>query len=607
MSIRAHLLHLAATGVALISVLFFGADWMIGGLTAAFLVIIYVDRLLTTAPSVETPITPQDATAENIQAAIIAAEPPEAGPDYGPALQELAMKLARGDMTARLAAPDPADTRAAKSLNDALQTINTAVDEALALADVASGGDLTARANGRYHGHADALTAALNGLLGGLSELAGALQTAVEQTESRSSRMAQVAADLTSRSRNQLTAFETVQAEFKDICSGLDKVNSGAETSRAAIETTVVAAEAGRERISEAVTAISRVASSSKEIGDVVELIASISQQSQLLSVNASVEAARAGEAGLGFGIVASEMGSLAARTNDAAKKIDNIAKGAARDVAEGAKLVSSAVEAIDRIETGAASAASASANILTATAEETDRLGRCQDTIAGKQRDVAANLELAETARLLADELANNAEALHNLSSRFILDDPKMTDAVKRCADQASQALEAAVDRGEISMEDLFSHEYQRIKGSNPAQYLTPYVPITDRYVSPIIETVFDLGPGIAFGAVMNDDGFLPTHSQKFSKPQGGDPVWNTSNCRNRRFFNDRVGLACGQSRGGHLLQVYRRDMGGGVYVTMKDISAPITVKGKHWGGFRIGYRTVQEDAAPAQARKVS
>jgi methyl-accepting chemotaxis protein len=78
----------------------------------------------------------------------------------------------------------------------------------------------------------------------------------------------------------------------------------------------------------------------------------------------------------------------------------------------------------------------------------------------------------------------------------------------------------------------------------------------------------------------------------QKYSHPQGSDPVWNSANCRNRRIFNDRTGLSAGRSTRPFLLQTYRRDMGGGHFVLMKDVSAPIMVHGRHWGGFRIGFK---------------
>jgi methyl-accepting chemotaxis protein len=67
---------------------------------------------------------------------------------------------------------------------------------------------------------------------------------------------------------------------------------------------------------------------------------------------------------------------------------------------------------------------------------------------------------------------------------------------------------------------------------------------------------------------------------------------VWNNANCRNRRMFKDRTGLGAGRNTKPFLLQTYRRDMGGGRFVLMKDLSVPIVVKGRHWGGLSLGYR---------------
>jgi methyl-accepting chemotaxis protein len=103
----------------------------------------------------------------------------------------------------------------------------------------------------------------------------------------------------------------------------------------------------------------------------------------------------------------------------------------------------------------------------------------------------------------------------------------------------------------------------------------------------------VLALDPRIVCCAAVDRNGFLPTHNRKFSQPQGGDVTWNTANCRNRRLFNDRVGLAAGRSTKKFLMQSYRRDMGGGQFVAMKDVSAPINVAGRHWGGLRIAYKT--------------
>jgi len=67
---------------------------------------------------------------------------------------------------------------------------------------------------------------------------------------------------------------------------------------------------------------------------------------------------------------------------------------------------------------------------------------------------------------------------------------------------------------------------------------------------------------------------------------------VWNTVNCRNRRLFQDRAGLAAGISQRPFLLQTYHRDMGSSVKVVMKEVDAPITVAGRHWRGLRLDWK---------------
>jgi methyl-accepting chemotaxis protein len=84
--------------------------------------------------------------------------------------------------------------------------------------------------------------------------------------------------------------------------------------------------------------------------------------------------------------------------------------------------------------------------------------------------------------------------------------------------------------------------------------------------------------------------NGYLPTHNPNYRLPQGKDPVWNSANCRNRRLFNDRAVKKVAANTRPFLLQTYRRDMGGGNFVLMKDLSSPIFVRGRHWGAFRMG-----------------
>jgi methyl-accepting chemotaxis protein len=214
-------------------------------------------------------------------------------------------------------------------------------------------------------------------------------------------------------------------------------------------------------------------------------------------------------------------------------------------------------------------------------------------EEVGAMARSVANNAETlkrvnANTRNFLAAsenlaELTNDCGAVTAVSP-FI-------EAVQRGAARLSAALEGAVVHGRISMADLFDEHYQPVPGSNPQQVTTRFVDLADELFPAVQEALLAFDSKVVFCAAVDRNGYLPTHNAKFSRPQGSDPVWNAANARNRRIFNDRTGLAAGRNERRFLLQTYRRDMGGGQRVLMKDLSAPITVNGRHWGGLRLAY----------------
>ncbi|MDT8444158.1 MAG: HAMP domain-containing protein, partial [Desulfuromonadales bacterium] len=95
-----------------------------------------------------------------------------------------------------------------------------------------------------------------------------------------------------------------------------------------------------------------------------------------------------------------------------------------------------------------------------------------------------------------------------------------------------------------------------------------------------------------VAFAVLVDRNGYLPTHNSKFTQPLTGNPEQDKLGNRTKRIFDDPVGLGAahydGADGNGYLQQVYERDTG----EKMWDISAPVYVKGRRWGGFRIGYQ---------------
>lgn len=193
---------------------------------------------------------------------------------------------------------------------------------------------------------------------------------------------------------------------------------------------------------------------------------------------------------------------------------------------------------------------------------------------------------------RFIIDRTAQSDRLINAFAEQSIAPDQPVIAIATAAAREVQEKFQAAVDSGRMSEEDFFDEDYKPVEGSNPAQHLTRFTAFTDKELPAIQEPAADRHDAIIFCAAVDRNGYLPTHNLKYCHPQRpNDPVWNAANCRNHRIFGDRTGLAAGRNTDPYLVQSYLRDMGGGNYVLMKDLSVPIYINGKHWGGFRVGY----------------
>ena len=193
----------------------------------------------------------------------------------------------------------------------------------------------------------------------------------------------------------------------------------------------------------------------------------------------------------------------------------------------------------------------------------------------------------------LAFDELADDqADRLGRAYRAMVEADAEIIRTAQDTAAALSKALEGALSSGAIGEEALFSTDLTPIPGSDPEQALAPFTELTDRLFPAIQEPVLASNPRFQLCVATNSIGYVPTHNSRYSEPQRpGDVVWNTAHCRNRRVFADRSGLAAARNTRPFLLQAYRRDMGGGQMVRLKEVDAPITVRGKHWGNLRLAF----------------
>ena len=429
-------------------------------------------------------------------------------------------------------------------------------------------------------------------------------------------------ADLSTRFSEQSTAFGVLRQRANGVADGnrsalsavreAENLASAARTdiasSTGVLKTTATAMEslcglvdAIGEDVKELGTALARVDAVANEI-------AGIARQTNLLALNATIEAARAGEAGLGFKVVAAEVKQLAAATSRATASIQAIVSALSKttsglvtrastgvQVAKAAQQeANSLASVVERAEAGTAQICR-QATLATEAAAAIDTESRgFVEILSGLTEGINRSRSGLTEAEARSSRIVGIAETL--ITSAFesgvpTVDTP-FVERVQRDAARISAAFEAAVANGDITLADLLDEDYVPIAGTDPVQVMAKFTRLTDRLLPAIQEPALDMHPSVVFCAAIDRNGYLPTHNHKFSQPQGPDRVWNTANSRQRRVWNDRDGLGTGRNTKPYLLQSYRRDLGSGVHIAMKAVSAPISVQGKHWGGLRLAYK---------------
>jgi len=428
--------------------------------------------------------------------------------------------------------------------------------------------------------------------------------------------------EVTRRVAEQAEQFRELQQTAQTMVVGNHSIDQASRKAQEAASTAGTEIAESRSLIGGAVQGISRLNASVtriedrlgsfgpvlKQIASVSSAIETIAKQTRLLSLNAGIEAARAGEAGRGFAVVAGEVKSLAEETRAATDRIGTIVRALAEQI-EGLIGESSAAA---KHATEATQATQKVNGVIVRAHAAFTTVGREIDAIAGS---AAGNLECCDSTLQQLEHLSagvdvssanlrqadNRVEGLLALSENIIAytaesgvetADTPLIRAVIATAKRISSEFEAAVARGEITEAQLFDERYREIPGTDPKQYLTDYVNFTDRLLPPIQDPLQKSDPRIVFCVAWAKGGYLPTHNPDYRKPQGADPVWNAANCRNRRIFTDRAMQNVGRNTRTFLLQTYRRDMGGGVFALLKDVSSPIFINGRHWGAFRMGFR---------------
>ena len=238
-------------------------------------------------------------------------------------------------------------------------------------------GDLTVQAS-VTEDVTGAIADSINFTIEELRTLVKGINSATDQVAKATQEAQAISNRLYEASQRQNREIQQASASVLQMAQSINEVSQSAGQSARVAQQSLAAAEKGaqsvqnqiagmheiRAQIQDTSKRIKRLGESSLEIGDIVELIADITEQTNILALNAAIQAASAGEAGRGFTVVAEEVQRLAERSGEATKQIDAIVKTIQADtqdavaamekstvgVVEGTKLSDAAGGALDEI-----------------------------------------------------------------------------------------------------------------------------------------------------------------------------------------------------------------------------------------------------------------
>jgi twitching motility protein PilJ len=220
-------------------------------------------------------------------------------------------------------------------------------------------GDLRVRAKVTEH-MTGAIADSIHYTIEELRRLVAGITKAAEHVSSATHEAQTVSAELLHATQRQAAEIQGAGQAVAQMAQSMNQVSGNANDSAKVAETSLSAANKGaqavqnairgmndiRDQIQETSKRIKRLGESSQEIGEIVQLISDITEQTNVLALNAAIQAASAGEAGRGFTVVAEEVQRLAERSAEATKHIGAIVKSIQRDTQD-------AVEAMERSTRG--------------------------------------------------------------------------------------------------------------------------------------------------------------------------------------------------------------------------------------------------------------
>jgi methyl-accepting chemotaxis protein len=340
----------------------------------------------------------------------------------------------------------------------------------------------------------------------------------------------------------------------------------------------------------------------SLKIMDLVTLINDISDQTNILSLNAAIEAERAGRHGKGFAVVAAEVRELAKKVKPAteviAMNISEMAASVKKTQYETTEILQYSLNS-DHAVTQTASDFEAMMGDFKQAEDQLLKIAAAIEELSTNNGDILTKVQnidhLAEevstgmqTAHKSVDGLKSITENMQALVCQFRTDQGMLDHVVSKARSYRDQCQEKMAKMHSNGM-NLFDRNYVPIPDTNPQKYTTCYSHQFDMEFQSYFDAILDELNGSIYAVTLDVNGYLCTHHKRYSMPPTGCYEVDLEQSRDKRMFNtSEMEIRRAKNTTPLLLQTNMRDTG----EILTDISLPIYLESRHWGAFILGIR---------------
>ena len=422
-------------------------------------------------------------------------------------------------------------------------------------------------------------------------------QAAISANHSASDQQ-RLTATISQRAEASVGRMNEIAASCDSIAQSTGAHMASAQNSAAELAQASTQIEGVNRQVQQFDLTINELLENSAAVQGIVELIKEISNSTNLLALNAAIEAARAGEAGRGFAVVADEVRTLSEKVRESTESVASRVRGMMT-------LVEQTRAEMTGISAGTAAAMATSLraaenframvrnfaeiNELTVAINASAQQMSGDNALAVEQlTSIASNsarvVDVMSEAETRARELSTETESMQALSTTINIGG-RLDDVLLRALAYRDQIEGLFNDLAREGC-NLFDQNYRPVANTQPPKFDTSYAQALSKKLQPVYDRVVDDLGLLFYCNALDVNGYVPAHNSRYSRPPTGNAEQDLAFSRDRRMMSDVASLRAVRHKERYLLQTYLRDNGD----VVTDLSMPIFVQGRHWGGLRFG-----------------